>query len=386
MKIAYISTILPRECGIATFTKDLVNSMISNKETAEHKGIAVALNDADNSCDYDDFVEFHIRDNKIDDYKKAADYLNKNADLVMLQHEYNIFGGEHGNYILNLINNLNTPLITTLHTVYKKPQPSQRDLIRKISGHSEKVTVMSKTAARFCRRVYGIPARKLVVINHGIPKISKNSKEARKALGLQENQKIITSFGLLTRNKGIEVVIKALPKVIEKHKDLLFFVLGKTHPVIKKLRGERYRRYLERISRTNNVEDHVVFKNQFIDEEELNDFLAATDILITSYKNKDQISSGPLTFAMGAKTAVISTPFWNAQELLSDDRGKLFEFDNYEQLSEILLNLFDKPELMNDLKNRAYEFGEKITWPEIGKKYVALCEDVYKKYQAKKAG
>lgn len=382
MKIAFVSTILPRECGIATFTNDLINSMIKNKERAKYEGFAVALNAADQSCEYDKSVGFEVQEDKVDDYKKAADYLNRNADLVMLQHEYNIFGGEHGNYIMHLLEDLKVPLITTLHTVYRKPLPSQKELIKKISYQSDKVTVMSKTAARFCRKVYGIPKRKLRVINHGIPKISKSSKEARKALGIEENQKVITSFGLLTRNKGIEVVIKALPKVAEKHKDIMFFVLGKTHPVIKKLRGERYRRYLERICRTMNVEDHVIFKNQFIDEEELNDFLAATDILITSYKNKDQISSGPLTFAMGAKTAVISTPFWNAQELLSDGRGKLFEFNNYEQLSEILLKFFDKPELLNDFKKRAYEFGKRITWPEIGKKYTELCETVYKNHRA----
>jgi len=384
MKIAFISSILPRECGIATFTNDLMNAMFNSPRGLKHESIAIALNDQESKYEYPDAVKYIVCQHHSEDYIKAAEYLNNTADVCFLQHEFNLFGGNEGDMILVLLKNLKIPLIANFHTVLHDPSESQKLIMAEIAYKAEKVIVMSHTASQFCKSIYNISPKKIVVLNHGIPEIRTNQKDARKKLNIPENKKVITSFGLLTRNKGVEIVLKALPDIIENHPEVVYLVLGKTHPVVKRMYGEKYRKFLEKVTQDLGLTNHVIFKNEFISESDLNLYLAATDILITSYRNKDQISSGPLTFAMGARTAVVSTPFWNAKEILAKGRGRLFGFNDSGKLEEILLDLLDHPEKLIELKNKAYEFGQEITWPKIGKKYVSLSESVVKKYRTEK--
>ena len=380
MKTAMISTFLPRECGIATFTGDLINAMFDQDASKKHEVIAIALNEPGGDYNYPDYVKFKIRQEHPEDYIEAAKYINKVADVCFLQHEFNIFGDEQGKIILSLLEKLKIPLIVNLHTVLHEPSMIQKQIIEKLGILAEKIVVMSKTASEFCQSIYKIPKNKLVVINHGIPDIRIDLSEARKKLHLPQDGKVITSFGLLTRNKGVDIVLRSLPAVVEKHPGVKYLVLGKTHPAIKKMYGERYRRSLEELTNELNLCEHVQFENEFISESDLDLYLAATDILITSYRNKDQISSGPLIFAMGAHTAVVSTPFWNAKEILAGGRGRLFGFNDSGRLEEILLDLLDHPEKLEELKSRAFQFGRDITWPKIGLKYVRLMERTVKLY------
>jgi glycosyltransferase involved in cell wall biosynthesis len=380
MKIAFISSILPRECGIATFTNDLMKAMFNSPRGLKHDSIAIAINEPENKCKYPDAVKYIVRQHHQEDYIKAAEYLNNTADVCFLQHEFNLFGGDEGDMILVLLKNLKIPLITNFHTVLHNPSKSQKHILLEITRISQKVVVMSQTASEFCKSIYHIPSQKLIVISHGIPEIPISHEEARKQLQIPLNKKVITSFGLLTRNKGVEIVLKALPVVIEKHPNVNYLILGKTHPVIKKMYGEKYRRFLEKLSSDLNISDQIIFRNKFISEKELVLYLAATDILITSYRNKDQVSSGPLTFAMGARTAVVSTPFWNAQELLAHGRGELFGFNDSGRLEEILIDLLDHPDKLDKLKEKAYQFGKEITWPKIGAKYISLTERIVNQF------
>ncbi len=378
MRIAFISTISPRECGIASFTDNLMPSMLNSDSARSHTGIAIAMNEPGMEYEYPEEVKFVIHEEIKEDYIKAAEFINKNADLCMLQHEFNIFGGTDGTYILMLVKELKIPLAANFHTVLQHPTASKRYILQEISKKAQKVIVMSQTALDFCLNVYDIPKKKLAVINHGIPDIHTSLTEARKKLNLPLDNKIIISFGLLTENKGIEIALQALPPVIENHPEVKYLILGKTHPALKKAKGEEYRNWLEKLTQKLNLQKHVFFINKFISNSDLNLYLAATDILITSYKDKDQISSGVLTFAMGAHTAVVSTPFWNAMEILADGRGKLFDFNNSDRLSEILNDLLDHPQKMKEIKLRAYQFGKEITWSKIGPKYVRLAESIIK--------
>lgn len=381
MKIAYVSSMLPRECGIATFTGSLISAMLKNKAGRAHEGIAIAVNDPDMDYKYNHHVRFIIRQEAKEDYFRAAEFINRSADICLLQHEFNIYGGEEGSYILYLVNRLEIPLVVNFHTVLKTPSVSQRFVLNEISNRAKIAIVMSETAARFCTTVYGIPRDKMEIIKHGIPDIQLNASEARRKLGLPERERIILSFGLLTENKGTEIVLKALPAVIHKHKNVLYIILGKTHPVHKRKSGEAYREFLENLTHDLNLDDYVNFKNEFVSNAKLNLYLAATDILITPYKDRDQISSGPLAFAMASRTAVVSTPFWNAIEMLAEGRGKLFGFNDSEKLAEILIDLLDNPEKMKAIKTRAYRFGRDITWNKIGPKYLALLQSVASRYK-----
>jgi glycosyltransferase involved in cell wall biosynthesis len=381
MKTAMISTILPRKCGIATFTGDLMNAMFDIPAGKKHEVFAVAINEPGGDYQYPEYVKYIIRQEHPEDYVQAAKFINRTADVCFLQHEFNIFGNEQGKMILTVLDKIKIPLIVNLHTVLHDPTEIQKQIIQQIGSLAQRIIVMSKTASKFCQTIYKIPKDKISVINHGIPEIRIDSTEARKKLNLPQDMKVITSFGLLTRNKGVEIVLKSLPQVIEKHPGVMYLVLGKTHPATKKMYGEKYRRYLEKLTNDLDINEHVIFKNEFISESDLNLYLAATDILITSYRNKDQISSGPLTFAMGAHTAVVSTPFWNAREILAGGRGLLFGFNDSGKLEDILLDLLNHPEKLEELKSRAFQFGKEITWPKIGLKYLRLIERIVKQYK-----
>ncbi len=379
MKIAIIGTYPPRKCGIGTFTNNLVRAILANTDISivSEKIMLLAISEDDQKYDYPEEVKFNIRQNRQRDYVDAARFINfSDADLCILEHEFGIFGGDDGVYILPLLHRLEVPLIVTFHTVLKYPTYTQRSIIDEIGKKAARIVVMSKRAVNFLTDIYNIPAEKIVIIEHGVPEFERVPRiEAKEKFGLQD-RKVLFTFGLLSRNKGIETVINALPDVLDKHPDIIYMILGATHPSIVKHTGEEYRNYLKRIVKTQDLEKHVYFNNEFVTDKKLFDYLNATDIYITPYLSESQITSGTLSYAVGSGCAVVSTAYWHAQELLANGRGELFDFKNSIQLSGILINLLSDDVKLDELRKRAREYGKKMTWPKIGKKYLNLSEYV----------
>jgi len=376
IKCAIIGSYLPRHCGIATFTNDLYESLSDGIEPS-----IIAVTDPGEQYDYPKEVSYTFNEDIFSDYSTTANYINQQAHICLLQHEYNIFGGDDGIYILTLLNELEIPVITTLHTVLKEPSITQNYILREIGKLSRKVVVTSQVASDILQSVYKLPKEKIVMIRHGVPDIHYDQDESKVKLGLSGN-KVLLTFGLIDRNKGIETVIKALPPVVKKYPDIKYLVVGKTHPVIIKKIGEEYREFLENLVKEKGLEKHVSFINRFVETDELYEYLAATDILVTPYQNEAQVSSGPLSFAMGTESAIISTPFWHAKELLTHGKGRLFDFRNHEQLSEILLELFENPKNLKKIKKNVSNFGKRILWPVIGQDYVSLLHSEQEEHKS----
>jgi glycosyltransferase involved in cell wall biosynthesis len=381
MKIAFIGTYPPRECGIGTFTQNLFNSTVNkgHKKTGVlNNGFVVALNDYTNIYEYPEEVKLTIRQEYQEDYLQAVKYINiSGVDICILEHEFGIFGGQNGVYILPLLHRLEVPLIVTLHTILKSPSYNEKIILQEICKMANKIVVMSHKAIDFLVNIYEVPLEKIEFIDHGVPDLHFDSKKSKKDLKL-EFKKVLMTFGFIGRNKGIETVIKALPNVIKKHPDVVYMVLGKTHPNVLRHSGEEYRIFLMRLVKTLQLEKNVVFFNDFLDVNDLFKYLSATDIYITPYLNEAQITSGTLSYAVGVGAAVISTPYWHAAELLADNRGKLFNFNDFDELASILNELLDNPDELKRLKNNAKKYGEKISWPKTGERYLALAERTIK--------
>lgn len=378
MKLAYIGTYPPRECGIGTFTMNLYKSMIINDEISKVsvEGFIVAMNDHDQTFNYPEEVKLTIRQEHQRDYLEAAKFINlSGADVCILEHEFGIFGGQNGIYILPLLHRLEIPLIVTLHTIVKTPTYNEKAVLQQICKMANKIVVMSHKAIEFLITIYHIDEQKIAFIEHGVPDIQFSQEQSKKEFKF-ENKKLLLTFGILSRNKGIETVIKALPDVIERHPEVLYLVLGKTHPNVLRHSGEEYRNYLHRLVKSLKLDDHVFFMNEFVSQKELFKFLSASDVYITPYLNEAQITSGTLTYALGVGSAVISTPYWHASELLADGRGRLFNFNDSDELTRILLELLDNPKALNDLRKKASEYGKTIKWPKSGGKYVTLIEQI----------
>ncbi|MFA6862576.1 MAG: glycosyltransferase family 4 protein [Dysgonamonadaceae bacterium] len=378
MKNAYIATYPPRQCGIGTFTENLYISMIASKkdDSDDRNSFIVAMDDAEEKLAYPEEVKLTIRQELQEDYLAAAKYINiSGADCCILQHEFGIFGGQDGIYILPLLHELEIPLIVTLHTVMQTPSHNQKEVLQTICQMANRVVVMSHKAIEMLVEIYEIPRSKIAYIEHGVPDIQYVQEKVKKEFKI-ENRKVMLTFGFVGRNKGIETAIKALPKVVEKHPTVLYIVLGKTHPNVLKHAGEEYRLSLIQLIENLHLEKNVILLNEFSTQKELFKYLYASDIYITPYLNEAQITSGTLSYAVGVGSAVVSTPYWHATELLSEGRGVLFDFGNINQLSDILIDLLDNPEKRLEIRNKAREHGREITWPKIGKLYNDVVQNV----------
>ncbi len=380
MKFAFIGTYPPRECGIGTFTNNLLDSVLQSKEAkwSKSEGFVVALNDHDLSYDYPPEVKLTIRQEHQRDYLKAAKYINlSGADICILEHEFGIFGGQNGVYILPLLHRLEIPLVVTLHTILKSPSYNEKAVLQEIGKMAQKIVVMSQKAIEFLVNIYEVPVEKIAFIEHGVPDIKFSPAKSKEEYKLA-SKKVLLTFGFIGRNKGIETVINALPAVVQKHPDVVYIILGKTHPNVMRHSGEEYRIFLMRLVKNLQLEKNVLFLNQFVDVQDLFKYLAATDIYITPYLNEAQITSGTLSYAVGVGAAVISTPYWHAAELLAEGRGRLFDFGNSQQLSSTINELLDHPEELNRLKKNALEYGRNFTWPKTGEKYLAVADTILK--------
>ncbi len=385
MKAAVITTYPPRECGIATFTENLVRAL--PKETEGKKEdtsiFVVAMTDKEGYA-YPDIVKYSIRESHQKDYLKAADFINYSADICILQHEFGIFGGTSGVYILPLLNRLKVPLMVTFHTVLKEPSFSEKAILTEIGRKANKIVVMSKIAVNFLVDIYHLPRKKITIIQHGFPEFDYQNHDYYKQKFHLENKIPLMTFGLLSRGKGIETVIRALPPVVKKFPNIVYLIVGKTHPGVVKISGEEYRHFLKRLVQKNSLEKHVVFIDNFLQEQDLCAYLSAADIYITPYPNEAQITSGTLAYAAGSGATVVSTPYWHATELLDKGRGVLFPFNDHEELANVLLHLLTHPAYMKIIRKRAYTYGQKITWPLQGKKYLKVAEQAVRLYQSPK--
>ena len=369
-KVVFISSFLPRKCGIATFTSDLIKSTrLAAKKDFEP--LVVAMQSGDQK--YNDPVKFEIRQNVKSDYICAADYINfSHVDVVCVQHEFGLFGGEGGAYLSLLLNRLKAPIITTLHTVLDDPDSDYHKSMIDVCNVSYKVITMNERGVSMLRDIYNIPAKKIKLIPHGIPDLPFVDSNYYKHKFSLEDRRTILTFGLLNKNKGIEVMLRAMPAIVKADPSVMYIVLGMTHPNILKEEGELYRFSLRQMVKELNLQEHVIFYNRFVDDQELHNFLCAADIYVTPYISEKQLTSGTLSFAVGAGKAVVSTPYWAAEELLADGRGKLVDFQDSDKMAESIIEILNNDSQFYCLRRQAYEYGRSRTWPKIGQKYWKL--------------
>lgn len=367
--LAVIGNHLPRQCGIATYTADLCAAVAGAFPATEV--FALAMNDHAEGYDYPERVRFTLDQHDLGAYRRAAESLNlSNADLVCVQHEYGIFGGPAGGNLLALLRDLRAPIVTTLHTILREPSPQQRSVLIELAQLSDRLVTMSERGATFLREIYGVPAAKIDVIPHGIPDMPFLDSSFHKDQFHAEGKQILLTFGLLSRNKGIEHVIAALPAILARHPNVVYFVLGTTHPHVRQREGEAYRRSLKQLAQTLGVERQVIFYDQFVAQERLVEFIGAADIYITPYLNPAQIVSGTLAYTVGAGKAVISTPYWHAEELLADGRGMLVPFADPDAIAERVCELLANEAGRHAMRKQAYMLGRAMIWPAVAHRYM----------------
>lgn len=342
--------------------------------------MVLAVTEPSGRYQYPEEVKFEIRQNNKADYARAAEFVNySKARLVSVQHEYGIFGGDDGSYVLEFIHALRVPSVVTLHTVLRRPSEGQLAIVRRFAETCKKLVVMSQVARDLLAENYGLAGTNIEIIPHGIPVMADNPDQSdlKGHFGIGK-QRLLLTFGLLSPNKGIETVIRALPAIVQAFPDLIYFVVGATHPSVLRREGEAYRTMLERKAEELGVRDHVAFRSQYVPDDELLKYLQAADVFVSPYRNAEQVTSGALSYAMGAGAAVVSTPYWHAEELLSNGRGHLFPFGDHTALSETLIKLFQSPIELVRARTSAREFGNSMSWPSIGRSYFDLSRAILK--------
>lgn len=368
-RVAFIGNYAPRQCGIATFTTDLCESI--SQQFPETACIALPVNDIDSGYAYPIRVRFELKEKDINSYHRAADFLNiNNVDLVSLQFEYGIFGGRSGSHILSLLRDLHMPIVTTLHTILKEPDPDQRHVLEQLISLSDRIVVMSNTGAEILKNVYNIQSDKIDIIAHGIPDVPFVDPSFHKDLFGVEGKVVLMSFGLISANKGLENVILALPNIIQKFPNVVYIILGATHPQVLRNAGEAYRISLQLLARENKVEKNVLFYNKFVSQRELTEFIGATDIYITPYLEPNQIVSGTLAYTLGAGKAIISTPYWYAEEMLAEGRGILIPFHDNKTLSYEVIHLLENEAMRHSMRKKAYLFARSMIWSQVSRRYM----------------
>jgi len=371
--VAMIGNFLPRRCGIATFTADLTRAL--SKESSDSNFSIVAMNDLPGAYSYPDEVCFEVHDKNLLDYRMAANFLNTvQPNVVCLQHEFGIFGGDCGAHILSLLQELSVPVVTTFHSVLVEPNNGQKSVTQEICRISDRIVVMSQRATNVLEDVYNVPKDKVAFIPHGIPNIPFVDPNFYKSHFDLEGRTVILTFGLLSPGKGIEFMIDAMPAIVKKHPDVTYVVLGATHPLIKKNHDESYRDSLIRRAQNLGVENNVIFHGKFVELDVLCEYLGAADLYVTPYLNKDQIVSGTLAYAIGAGKAVVSTPYWYAEEMLDEGRGRIVPFKDSTSLANAILDLLDNDVEYHAMRKEAYTFSRAMIWKEVARSYLELFQ------------
>lgn len=378
-RLAFIGNSLPRRCGIATFTTDLQQAIATSRPDIDTSIVAMTDHGA---YDYPSVVRLEVSDDDIDDYRRAADVLNAGRfDAVSLQHEFGIFGGEAGSHIMTLLSRLTVPVVTTLHTVLANPTPAQRGVMDRIVDASSRVVVMAEKGRELLRTIYQVPAEKIEVIPHGIPDFAFVEPDQAKAIFGFSGKAVILTFGLLSPNKGIEVMIDAMPSILEQRPDAVYVVLGATHPNLVRQHGEAYRESLVARVRELGVAEHVVFLDQFVDQPTLLGFISMCDVYVTPYLNESQMTSGTLAYSFGLGKAVVSTPYWHARELLADGRGILVPFGDANTIGKEIAGLLTDDAQRQVMRERAYSSSRSMTWERTAERYLAAFESARRGYR-----
>ncbi|HWY78611.1 MAG TPA: glycosyltransferase family 4 protein, partial [Verrucomicrobiae bacterium] len=372
-KVAFLGDYLPRKCGIATFTTDLRCAVAA--EFPAMQCLVVPVNDLAGGYDYPAEVRFEIAEQNLPSYLRAADFLNiTDVDLVCVQHEFGIFGGPAGSHVLALLRELRMPIVTTLHTVLREPNSEQRRVMRDLHRLSTRLVVMTERGRDLLREVNGAPAAKIDLIPHGIPDMPfADPNYFKDEFGVAGKQVMLT-FGLLSPNKGIDIALRALPEILREFPNVVYIVLGQTHPNLLRDEGEAYRLSLERLAVDLGVQKHVVFFNRFVEQEELMRFIGAADIYLTPYLTEAQITSGTLAYAFGAGNAVVSTPYWHAAELLTAERGMLVPFRDAKAISTAVVELLRDEPLRHSMRKNAYKLGRDMVWSRVAQLYAKSFE------------
>jgi glycosyltransferase involved in cell wall biosynthesis len=368
-RIAFLGAYLPRLCGIATFTHDLCEAVAVGAPASQC--FAAAVNDRIAVYDYPSRVRFELDEKDLDSYRRAADFLNfNNADVLCVQHEFGIYGGSAGSHLLALLKEVRMPVVTTLHTVLREPNAAQQKVMDELLRRSDRLVVMARKGAQILRETYGVPDTKVDIIPHGIPDMPLIDSSFYKAPFGVGGRVVLLTFGLIGPGKGIEYAIEALPEIVKRYPNVIYLVLGATHPHLVARDGESYRLGLERLAEDRGVKEHVIFYNHFVSEDDLKEFIGATDIYLTPYLNETQITSGTLAYVFGAGKAVVSTPYWHAQELLADGRGILVPFRDPHAIAEGVRAFLDDPVLLQETREKAYQIGREMIWPAVAQRYI----------------
>ncbi len=367
--LAFLGDYIPRRCGIATFTADICEAIA--EEFPKTKCIVGSVNDREEGYDYPTRVRFEFEEKEIASYHRAAEFLNiNNVQVISVQHEFGIYGGPAGSYLLELLRKVRMPVVTTLHTVLQDPNPDQRAVMAELDVLSNRFIVMADRGRHLLETVYGVSPDKIDLIPHGVIDLPfMDSNFYKDEFGV-EGKTVLLTFGLLSPNKGIEMVIKAMPAILAEHPDVVYIVLGATHPNLLASEGEKYRTMLEDLAKNLGVQDQVIFHNRFVALEELKEFIGAADIYLTPYLNEAQVTSGTLAYTFGAGKAIISTPYWHAQELLAEDRGILVPFSDAGAIARSVNAILSEPTRMTAMRKRAWKQGRDMIWPVVARRYM----------------
>jgi glycosyltransferase involved in cell wall biosynthesis len=368
-RIAVIGNYLPRHCGIATFTTDLSEAISAEYGTA--RLLAMPVNDTEQGYDYPARVRWSLAQDDVASYQEAAEFLNfHNIDMVCLQHEYGIFGGPAGSHILHLLRGLKMPVVTTLHTVLREPDPDQLKVMEEIAELSDRLIVMSQLSSQFLQEIFKVSGSKIDMVPHGVPDLPFLDPNFYKDRFGVEGKAVLLTFGLLSPNKGIENVIQAMPQILAKHENVVYLVAGATHPHVLRREGDKYRASLQALAKEMGVQSRVIFHDRFASPEEMAEFIGAADIYITPYRQEAQVVSGTLAYALGAGKAIISTPYWHAIELLDDRRGALVPFQNPDAIAQKTIELLTTPALRHAMRKRAYLYARDMVWKKAAQGYM----------------
>jgi glycosyltransferase involved in cell wall biosynthesis len=388
MRIAFVASAMPRRCGIATFTGDLVAALKAADPTARIQ--QVAIDEPSAARAYGPEVRWRIQQEDPESYRAAALEINEsNVDVVNIQHEFGLYGvwhdGAYDDHLAVFLDALEKPSVTTFHTVPPQPEPWARDALRAASDKSDVIVVMAHTAAKLLADVYGIK-KEPVVIEHGMPAIEPRGRHRfKRQLGIQDRQ-IVSTFGLVDPRKGLEFVIEAMPAIVRAHPSALYLIVGQTHPELLKRQGEAYRNSLVDVARAVGVRANVKFVNEYLTQRAIVDYLLASDVYVTPYLDPNQITSGTLAYALGAGKAIVSTPYLHAREVLSDGRGILVPFRDAPAIADAVTSILSNPGAKARLEQRAYEYGKEMAWPAIGQRVLTLMRDVLDARQAEHDG
>lgn len=378
--ILFLSSYPPRKCGIATFSHDL-SKAIDNLPDSGTKSRFIAV-DGVRKHEYPGNVIFQINENKVPDYIEVAKRINgmENVSMVSVQHEFKLYGSDHGENLLHFLEHLEKPVTTTFHTVLPHPSEKRKEIVKRVADRSRHVVVMAEKAVEILKEHYGLPDSKIIVIPHGVHEIpfSENGKE-KDEMGYGDRT-ILTSFGFMRPGRGVrssgrgyENVIEAMPRIIESFPNALYLIIGVTHPKTLKAEGEKYRESLERRVKELGLEDHVRFVNRYVSIKELFRYLKATDVYVCSSQSPHQITSGTLAYAMSCGRAIVSTPFFHAREVITPERGILLdEFENPELFADAVIKIISNPSLKREMEKNNYEYTRSLSWPKVASSYMGI--------------